>query len=242
MGTALCRASETILSRWLSKNGSAGTTRPLAPSFRKETKASSKSRSVLALSTGIWMPRARADAQARPSRKSRRLGRKGSRATQSQPRRALPLSKAARSSRPISKVRKKLMPVRLLPGRLRLGTRPTRTGSLTAEKTIGIVEVAFLAASAEGSATCRKKYRHSQVNEFSHKRRQSLIAALRPAKRDGQILTFDKSRLPDASTKGCHNARRILLARDCSRTQSSASPAAARALGAAMRLPHRRAA
>ena len=40
------------------------------------------------------------------------------------------------------------MPVRLPPGRLKLATRPARTGSLPARKTIGIAEVAFFAASA----------------------------------------------------------------------------------------------
>src|SRR5262245_60009202 len=42
----------------------------------------------------------------------------------------------------------KAMPVRLLIGRLRLGTRPAPTGSLPVMKTIGIVWVAALAASA----------------------------------------------------------------------------------------------
>ena len=36
--------------------------------------------------------------------------------------------------------------MRLPPGRLRLGTRPTATGSVPLEKTIGIVAVAALAA------------------------------------------------------------------------------------------------
>ena len=40
-------------------------------------------------------------------------------------------------------------PVTLPPGRLKLATRPARAGSLTAEKTIGMVEVAAFAASAE---------------------------------------------------------------------------------------------
>src|SRR5262249_22489393 len=44
----------------------------------------------------------------------------------------------------------RLMPVTLPPGRLRLETSPTRSGSLTAENTTGIVEVVALAASAEG--------------------------------------------------------------------------------------------
>ena len=40
------------------------------------------------------------------------------------------------------------MPVMLLPSRARLATRPTRTGSVPSPKTIGIVVVAALAASA----------------------------------------------------------------------------------------------
>ena len=44
-------------------------------------------------------------------------------------------------------------PVTLPPGRLRLATRPTATGSLATAVTIGIVAVAALAASSEPSAT-----------------------------------------------------------------------------------------
>jgi hypothetical protein len=44
---------------------------------------------------------------------------------------------------------KGLKPVRLPPGRARLATSPAATGSLTRVKTIGIVEVALFAASAE---------------------------------------------------------------------------------------------
>ena len=46
--------------------------------------------------------------------------------------------------------RKKLMPVALPPGRARLATRPILTGSAPTPKTIGIVVVAALAASAAG--------------------------------------------------------------------------------------------
>ena len=42
-----------------------------------------------------------------------------------------------------------LTPVRLPPGRARLATSPSPTGSAPLLKTIGIVEVAFFAASAE---------------------------------------------------------------------------------------------
>src|SRR5262249_39977383 len=45
---------------------------------------------------------------------------------------------------------KKLTPVTLPPGRLRLATRPNLTGSVPLANTIGIVVVAALAASAAG--------------------------------------------------------------------------------------------
>ena len=45
---------------------------------------------------------------------------------------------------------KTLMPVILPPGRLRLSTSPRPTGSSAAEKTIGVLEVAFFAANADG--------------------------------------------------------------------------------------------
>ena len=56
----------------------------------------------------------------------------------------------------------KLIPVTLPPGRLRLATSPTRTGSPPVTKTIGTVVVAALAASAAGvlptiRATCRRR-------------------------------------------------------------------------------------
>jgi len=42
--------------------------------------------------------------------------------------------------------------VRLPPGRERLATGPSAAGSMPTEKTIGIAEVALLAANAEGPA------------------------------------------------------------------------------------------
>jgi ABC-type uncharacterized transport system substrate-binding protein len=47
--------------------------------------------------------------------------------------------------------------LRLPPGLLRLGTRPSSTGSPTEEKTIGIVEVAALAAKAAGGPPAAKR-------------------------------------------------------------------------------------
>ena len=45
---------------------------------------------------------------------------------------------------------KEVTPVRLPPGRFRLATSPTSTGSLPIPKTIGIVAVAAFAANAAG--------------------------------------------------------------------------------------------
>ena len=49
---------------------------------------------------------------------------------------------------------KKLIPVRLPPGRARLATSPSSTGSSPTMKTIGIVVVAALAASAAAGEEC----------------------------------------------------------------------------------------
>jgi hypothetical protein len=53
----------------------------------------------------------------------------------------------SRSRLPFTSALKKLTPVALPPGRARLATRPSLTGSSPTPNTIGIVAVAFLAAS-----------------------------------------------------------------------------------------------
>src|SRR5215472_15625250 len=50
---------------------------------------------------------------------------------------------------------KDVMPVTLPPGRLKLATRPTATGLVAVLKTIGMVVVAALAASAEAMSGAR---------------------------------------------------------------------------------------
>src|SRR5262245_43432422 len=79
--------------------------------------------------------------------------------------RATPGISSRRSSSRLatSSVETKLMPVRLPPGRARLATRPSLTGSSATAKTMGIVVVAALAAKAETgpsaeviTVTCRR--------------------------------------------------------------------------------------
>jgi predicted RNase H-like nuclease len=60
------------------------------------------------------------------------------------------VGRVALAAASISKL-KRLMPVTLPFGRLRLVTTPLRTGSSTAVNTMGIVELAALAANAEGA-------------------------------------------------------------------------------------------
>jgi len=63
----------------------------------------------------------------------------------------LPISSRAKSSRLVTKaVPKKLTPVMLPPGRLRLGTNPGAIGSPPIANTIGMLVVAAFAASAAG--------------------------------------------------------------------------------------------
>src|SRR5262249_2457017 len=73
------------------------------------------------------------------------------------------MSCKSRSRFATTSLTKKLIPVALPPGRARLATRPSRTGSSPTPKMIGIVAVAALAASTTGplpglaiTATCRR--------------------------------------------------------------------------------------
>ena len=60
-----------------------------------------------------------------------------------------------------------LIPVTLPPGRLKPATKPSWTGSGTAVNTIGIVEVAALAAGAEGDPPGRKNCGYPLIDELS---------------------------------------------------------------------------
>src|SRR5262245_17186935 len=88
-----------------------------------------------------------------------------------------------------SAVTRKDTPVTLPPGRLRLETRPSSTGSAPVANTIGIVAVAALAASAAGGPNVRMRATGSATsaaaNAGSRSKRPSaeryLIARLRPS-------------------------------------------------------------
>src|SRR5450432_3006937 len=91
---------------------------------------------------------------------------------------------------------KKLMPVALPPGRERLATRPSLTGSSPTAKTIGIVAVAALAASAielpgvAMTANCRRTR-----------------SALKPVVLDRHVLAFDVAGFVEAFPERGHVTR-----------------------------------
>ena len=91
-------------------------------------------------------------------------------------------------------------PVRLPPGRFRLATRPTSTGSAAISKTIGMVVVAAFAASAAGRPVC-DNHGHLTTNEIGRQRRQSIVLTVRPAVLDRHILSVDKSSLFQAASE-----------------------------------------
>src|SRR5947199_2014080 len=87
-----------------------------------------------------------------------------------------------------------VIPVALPPGRLRLVTRPSSTGSAPTAKTIGVVEVAALAATAAGVLPGGGDHCHLPLDEVSSQCRQFIILSCCPPELDGNVLTFDKAR------------------------------------------------
>src|SRR5262249_54034172 len=89
---------------------------------------------------------------------------------------------------------KKLTPVRLPPGRLRLATRPDLTGSAPIANTMGMVEVAAFIASAETSRA-GKDHGDFGSDEFGGKRWQSTDVAFRKNILNRNIATLIKAGL-----------------------------------------------
>ena len=136
---------------------------------------------------------------------------------------------------------KKLIPVRLPPGRARLATRPSLTGSSATRKTMGIVVVAALAANA-AAVLERGDHGDLPANQIGRQRRQSIDLIFGPAVYDRHVLALDIAGLLEALAK-CAQTVAYRVRRSGGRgTRSPASPAAARAPRAATRTPRRRAA
>src|SRR5262249_734445 len=89
-------------------------------------------------------------------------------------------------------VAKKLIPVRLPPGRARLVTRPSLTGSSDTTKTTGMIVVAALAANVDGivPAAITATRRRTRSRQFW----QAFILIVGPRGLDGHGLALDEAR------------------------------------------------
>ena len=145
----------------LTKKGSGLTKSASGRSRTKESNPASISRLVLALRTRICSPMARAAGVTSLKVDSAVVALAG--LTSTATRVAVGTSSRKSSSRfAVNSPATKLTPVKLPPGRARLATRPSLTGSSLTLKTIGIVVVALAAARVvafpmvTSTATCRR--------------------------------------------------------------------------------------
>ena len=79
-------------------------------------------------------------------------------------------------------------PVMLPPGRLRLATRPSWTGSAPVSKTIGMRRGRSLGCK-RGRSRGRGDHGHLTMNQIGRHRRQPIIVVLGPAVFDRHVLT-----------------------------------------------------
>src|SRR5436190_1414168 len=86
---------------------------------------------------------------------------------------------------------KKLIPVRLPPGRARLATRPSCTGSLPTPKTIGIVVVVSFGRERSKVAGWRGDNGHATAHEVSHQHRKAIELALQPVVLHRDVMAFN---------------------------------------------------
>src|SRR5262245_36470780 len=159
----------------------------------RAAKAASISRLVLALKTLICSPIARAAGSKSLIVFSVLVTLAG--LTSTATRTAAGTSSRRSSSRfAVNSTLKKLIPVRLPPGRATLVTRPSLTGSSETAKTTGIVAVAALAAGGDDSDL--------PANQVGRQLWKPVILALRPAVDDRHILALNVADLLQTSAPG----------------------------------------
>lgn len=103
-----------------------------------------------------------------------------------------------------SSVLKMLIPVMLAPGRERLVTKPSCTGSVLTKKTIGIVVVAAFAANEDGGPDVTITATAHQVHR---QRRQTVIVIFGPSVCDPHVLAIDITGLLKALSKSTQPSR-----------------------------------
>ena len=131
---------------------------------------------------------------------------------------------------------KKLTPVRLPPGRAKLATRPSLTGSLPVAKTMGIVVVAALAARAEGvsiaAMTATRRRTSSAANAGSRSvwfsAQRYSIATLSPSTKPASFRPWRNPRDTSVNASGDWLLRKPItgIAGCCARAASGQAAAA----------------
>ena len=124
----------------------------------------------------------------------------------------------------------KITPVALPPGRLRLATRPSLTGSRPMTKTIGMVAVAAWPPAPQGCG--RNDHGHLAADQIGRHRRQPIVLTFRPAVFDRDVVALDIAGLVQTFAE-CGSTRAFSPATGAREIRPPASPAAARAPQAA---------
>src|SRR5262245_31108100 len=208
MGTTWRVARVASCTRRLKKRGSLATKSASGRRPTKLAKAASISRRVLALTISISSPIARAAGSASRSVISAvRLTGLTITAT-----RATDGTNSRRSSScfAVNSPLTLLTPVRLPPGRARLATRPSLTGSSLRRDTMGMLAVAAFAGRAAGVFTAITFTRCRTKSAASSGSRSKLI--LTPAVHDRDVFSFDKASILQAPME-CAQAVRECLRR-----------------------------
>ena len=136
----------------------------------------------------------------------------------------------------------RLTPDTLPPGRFKLATRPVLIGSTPFRKTMGIVVVAALAASAAASPAKAAMTFTLTTHQIGRQRWKALKLTFRPAVVDHNILAFDIAGVLQTLAESAQTIRETVREFGIAEIRRPAAQAAARAPGAATKPPRRRAA
>src|SRR5262245_45032239 len=99
---------------------------------------------------------------------------------------------------------KMFMPVALPPGRARLDTRPSFTGSSPTPNTIGICGGRGFGRTCSKRATGRGDYGYAAADKVGHQRRQPLVLTAEPVVLHRNVLAFDVAGFAQALAEGGH--------------------------------------
>ena len=124
---------------------------------------------------------------------------------------------------------KKLTPVRLPPGRARLATDSSLTGSSGDEEDDRDRRGCGLGSQCRCGTSARGNHEDLSTNQISRQLGQPMVLALRPTVHDYHVLAFDIASVLQTQAECAQTVRGSCQATWCRGIRSPASPAAARA-------------